>query len=179
MIRLAVTFFIAGLIGLLIQATMLHSVSPTIIAPDVILMLVIFIGLSYQSALGAVGSFALGILADFASGKYVGPNASGCLFAFLLVVVVSKKVYAERWVAVTILSFFCSIFKSLTYISLMATYVSSSFFAGTELRRMFFEALLTALFAPIVLKAMHWFSAQSSFGRFRRNEIGRRLLKVR
>ncbi len=83
--RIIITFVLAALIGLTIQASVVHTSAPAAVAPDFILILTVAIALFYHSPGGALGAFLLGMLADFASAQYVGPNAAGCVVSFVLV----------------------------------------------------------------------------------------------
>ena len=67
-----------------IQGTLIKPLSPSAIAPDFILMFVVFLALYHPTAVGMVGAFLLGCAGDFASGEFVGPNAAGCVVAFCL-----------------------------------------------------------------------------------------------
>lgn len=152
--RIFVTFFLAALIGLTIQASMIHTSSPAAVAPDLILVLTVAIALFYHSPGGAIGAFLLGLLADFASAQYLGPNAAGCVIAFCLVGLIANRVYADKLFAVFIIVFVCSIAKSLVTLSVYEFYLPEFALPEGVFRTMALEALFSAVLAPFVLRLL-------------------------
>ena len=152
--RLIFVFLVAGLTGLMIQATLVHSSFPAAVAPDFILILTVAVALYYHNVPGLVGAFALGLLADFASSNYLGPNAAGCVVAFCLVGLIANRVYADKVIAVFILSFVCSVAKTATAFLMLYFYVDGFFLPAGGIRSAMLEGLLSAFFAPIVLQML-------------------------
>jgi rod shape-determining protein MreD len=152
MIRTALIFFFAAIIGIVVQSTVVHSSFPSVAAPDVILILTVVLGMRYRSVAGLFSAFLLGILADFASGQYVGPNAAGNIVAFLAVGSIASRVYAERVLAVAMITFMCSILKSLVLIALLALYVKTDIIGVNLLNIVVLEALFSGVLSPLVMK---------------------------
>ena len=121
--RLVLTYLTAALIGLLIQSTFIHSSFPAAAAPDFILILVIAVSRQFHTPGGALGAFCLGLLADFASAEYLGPNAAGSVVTFYCVGLIANRVYADRAPAVFIMAFLCSLAKSCVAILMFYLYV--------------------------------------------------------
>ncbi|GEM_PF-5494762 len=161
MFRTVLIFSFACLLGLLIQATLVHAIFPSAVAPDFILILVVFLGLKHNSVLGVVGAFVLGVAADLASGQFIGPNAAGCVVAFALVLVVSKKVYAEHVIAVMFLTALCSCAKGLTMALMFLNYLKLDFFSADTLQLVLSESALSGLVSPLVIKLLLWSSYQA------------------
>lgn len=157
MIRLIIVFLVACFVGLFIQAALVHSSVPAAAAPDFILVLVVIIALNYQTVPGMLGAFCLGLLADFASGQFVGPNAAGAIVAFSFVGILASRVYADKGLAVMVITFLSSLAKSAVYALMHALYVNG---ATDELMQMkvfqliLLEALLSGLVAPIVIRLL-------------------------
>lgn len=162
MIKQIIVFLLFFLVGLFFQATFIHSLAPAAIAPDIVLILIVSLALSYRSVPALVGSFLLGLGADFASGQFLGPSAAGAVVSFMLVVVIANKVYAQKVAAQSILTFLCSIAKSLTYITLIALYTNVSLFSKSTINLILLEALISALVAPIVISVLRWSGAAST-----------------
>ena len=148
-------FFCAFILGLVIQATVFHTMFPASIAPDFLLILVFSLALNDRSALGAVGAFFLGLGGDFASARFVGPTAAGMVVAYCVIVACANHVYAERGPAVVIITFLASLVKSAVYALMLAVYTSVDVLTQHVLLLVFGEALVTALLAPLVLKLFH------------------------
>ncbi len=150
MTRLVFTFIIAIIVGLLVQGTFIKTIYPLATAPDILLVLVVYIALQYRSVGGLISAFFIGIFADFASGQFIGLNSGGSVIAFCFVSYLANKMYAEKNLALVILTFFCSIAKSLTQALMFILYVDINILSGTGIQLMFIEAILSALVAPIV-----------------------------
>lgn len=161
MIRVALIAVIAGLLGLFIQSTFIHSAFPAAIAPDFILVLVVLLALRERNVAYVCLAFFLGILADLASGQFLGLNSAGAVVAFLLVGVISTRVYAERPLAIAFITFVCSLAKSAVCVLLLLTYVSSSVLTNDLWRIVLIEALLSAIAAPLLLYIFN-FGARTS-----------------
>ena len=151
MIKTITFITVAALMGLLIQATLVHSIYPAAVAPDFILVIVVYLSLTRRNVWGLIGAFFLGVLADFASGQFIGPNAAGSVIAFYVSAIVAEKIYADRGLAVVILSFIASLAKTLTVAAMLAIYLHIDFLGWKVLRVVIYEALLSALIAPILL----------------------------
>ncbi len=156
MAKRIVVFFVAAVIGLWVQGSVMHTIapSPSALVPDLILILVVYIGLHYKKLLGLFSAFFLGICLDFASGQYVGPCASGMVLAFYSVVTISEKVFAERILALFILTITASFMKSLMYLFMLFIYVKGDYFTLEVLTHIGLEALFTAIFAPFVIMGL-------------------------
>lgn len=156
MIRNVLVFTVAMLLGLAVQATLVHSLLPTMVAPDFIVILAFYLGITHKSPGGALGAFLLGLSGDFATAKFIGPNAAGCVLAFSFVVLLSNRIYAERGPALVVVSFLASVVKSLVALAMIALYTQATFAPGEVFRTLLWEALITALVAPIVLRFFRW-----------------------
>ena len=64
--------FLAGLLLLTFQTTLLPSLPIHRIRPDVVLILILFLGFSYPTVLGGLIAFSLGFLLDLFSGNAFG-----------------------------------------------------------------------------------------------------------
>lgn len=154
MFRLAATFLFVAFVGLFIQGGIIKSALPAAVAPDMIVVLVATIGLRFRSVPGLLGAFCLGLLEDFASGQYLGPNAAGVVIAFLLSGLIANRVYADKGVALFFIVVFCSLAKALTRLSMLLMYVGTVRPDQDALWTIVFEALLSGVCAPIIVKLM-------------------------
>lgn len=153
MIRTAVVFLVALILGLFVQATWVHYLAPSAIAPDFILILVVYIGLRHRNMWGALAAFALGIAGDLASARYIGPHAAGCVSAFFFVTVSSSHMFAEKDVVTGFLTFLASLVKSTVFVLMIHFYLS----VPLSLRDGWIigmEAFITAIITPIVLRLL-------------------------
>lgn len=156
MLKSVIVFFLAFLIGLFVQATLVHSFESAWVAPDFILILVVYLGLHHKSPAGAVGAFVLGLGADFAEARFVGPNAAGAVLAFCLTVEISNRIYAEKGPATVLVTVVASATKLVAYALMLMLYTKTNVFSGPFAWTVVKEIVLTALFAPLVMKLLGW-----------------------
>jgi rod shape-determining protein MreD len=136
---------------------MIHDTVPAAAAPDIIMVLVVVLGLHFRTVAAIIGAFCLGLLSDFASGQFVGPNAAASIVVFGLVGIIATRVYADRAIALMLIVFFCSLAKSVTVVSMYLFYLDDYISELTRfpvLRTIGLEAVLSALVAPLVLKLL-------------------------
>ena len=62
--RALLIFVVAGALSVVLQTTLLEQVSFLPAAPDLIVVLCVYLGLHYHSVGGATGAFLLGYLLD-------------------------------------------------------------------------------------------------------------------
>lgn len=172
MIRTAVIFLALLLFGLFIQATFIHGLFPSAPAPDFLLILVVMLGLNYKSPGGALGAFILGILADFASARFVGPNAAGAVLAFYFVVVISGHTFVDRGAIGGLVAFVACCVKSISFLLMRWIYVGVSP-AMTDVTALLIEAVLTGVLAPFVLHLLSQRTRSSTLGRRLEGEMYR------
>lgn len=164
MMRQVAAFFIFGMLGLGIQATVFHSSFPDLPAPDVILILVVGISRLHHTRLGVLGAFAMGLLADFASAQYLGPNAAGCIIAFLFVGLIANRMYADKVIAIFFITLGSSLAKSLTAIIMFTLYLPAFTLPPNGLKIMLLEALFSAILAPFILRFLRVNIPSTGFG---------------
>ena len=148
-------FVIILILGLSLNSTVFHYTNPSFIAPDIIVILSVIIAFYYPNVVGLFFAFILGLLADFASAKYLGPNAGGSVLAFALVGIIANRIYAEKMIAVGIIVFICCLAKSSFQYLMFYSYVKSEYIDYLYIFKIiFFESIVTGIFAPIIMKLL-------------------------
>ena len=137
--------FGVSLLALLVQGSLLRFVLPDFTIPNLVLILVVFLGFFEVSPLGAVLVFLIGITSDLCSGVSIGPLAGAYSTVFGIIVALSTRLFVESVVAVGISVFLSSIVASVVYL-LLSSYFS--FGSGHTLSGILWEALITACVAP-------------------------------
>lgn len=164
MMRISTIFVLIALLGLAAAASIVHLSFPGLPAPDFVLILVVALSLYYHNIFGLIGSFLLGLLADFASARYLGPNAAGAVSAFLFVGIVANRVYADKVFAVFIIAFLCSCVKAATAILLLTFCVPHYHVPAEAVGTMIGEAFASALISPLVFRLLRRRAAVPSSG---------------
>ena len=147
MVKKILFYFLIVIAALALQSTFL---SLGLIAPDLILILIVAISINYQSLVGLLICFSLGLIADFSSGVYLGPNAAAYTGVFCFIAGVSKRLFADRVFAILALTFMASILKSLI-INFFLFYFAKSELVPSIIETMLIEAGLTSVFSSILI----------------------------
>lgn len=162
--RLGVWVVFLCLLGTVLNAALIRSIWPAASTPDFPLILTVAISLYFYNPLGVVAAFLLGLLADFSSAQFLGPNAAGCVLAFITVGLIANRMYAENFIAVMIITFTCSLVKTGIYLAFLALYFQTR--SSEDLSRMIIlEALLTALISPFLIGIVRRKAFASAFGK--------------
>jgi rod shape-determining protein MreD len=148
--KLALLFFAAGLLSLLLQTTFLHLLPLGPIVPDLILLLCVYWGLYHPSVAAVLGSFLLGYSVDVVSSPILGLNAFAMSLVFLAVYLSSRSIWLQNPVVSAVIVFFASLVKSVALILAWAVFLTMHDFWVGAARYLLMEALIAAVLAPIV-----------------------------
>ncbi|MBL7661280.1 rod shape-determining protein MreD [bacterium] len=147
-----IKFFFIFLFGLVVQTIFAHTFYPARIAPDIILILMVFVAVEHHSPAGVAGAFLLGLASDFASAQYLGPDAAAGIMVFLFITLVARNVYAEHALTFSILVAVALPLKKLTTAGLIAFYTNHPLNTALFFSKNFAgELLLTVIIAPLVM----------------------------
>jgi rod shape-determining protein MreD len=141
--------FVYCLLGVFIQSSFASSPTLALVKPDFLVMLVIFLSLTYRDIYGLVLCFFFGLIFDFASVLYVGPNAAGAVISFLVINYVGQKLFVESFMGLLVLGFIVSVTKQLVYFSLIISWVQPHVGISNLT-----ETLTTAVLTPFVVGAI-------------------------
>jgi rod shape-determining protein MreD len=141
---------VAAVLGLLLQTTVLHMLPLGRPVPDFILILCVYLGLHQHSIGGTTAAFLLGYFADNFSGNTVGLHAFAMTLVFVLVYLVSRRLWMDHWVSNVAVVFLASVLKTLTVAFLLVFYLSEEYPIRMLFAAVWLDAALAALFAPLV-----------------------------
>jgi hypothetical protein len=94
----------------------------------------------------------------------LGPNAAGCIFAFLFVGLIANRMYADKVVAIFFITFGSSLVKSFIAICMFALYLPDFTLPPDALKIVMLEALFSALLAPFILRFLRIRIPSAGFG---------------
>ncbi len=136
-----------SLVAIFIQGSLLRYLLPDFAIPNLLLIMVVFLGFFEISPIGAILAFSIGLLLDLSSGVLIGPSAGSYTLIFGVLAALSTRLFVESGFAVAVTVFICSIFGNLTYLLLVSQFSPS---AGQSLGVLFGEAFTSALLAPLI-----------------------------
>jgi rod shape-determining protein MreD len=139
---------LAAACGVLLQTTLLPVLPFGGAAPDVVLVLCVYLGLYHHTVGGALGAFLLGYLQDGVSGGATGLNAFALSAVFLFVYLTSRRLWVDNLVSKIVLVFLASVIKTVTVVTLLAAFLAFEGVWGSVLWSMIVHAVLAAAIAP-------------------------------
>lgn len=152
--RAFLIFAVAGALSVVLQTTVLEQVRFLPAAPDLIVVLCVYLGLHYHSVGGAIGAFLLGYLLDTFSGSPPGLYALAMTLVFALVYLVSKRLWVENpMTSIAAVALGCGV-KIATVVTYFGLAAPANVGWLSLLRTLFFEALFALVLAPFVFSAL-------------------------
>ena len=144
----AVVIGIVGLIAALLQGTLLYIGIPPYLLPQVVLIVVIYLGFHEVSLVGVFTVFGLGLLMDFASAVLVGPWAGAYVAVYGALAVASQRLFVESAIVMVVTGFIACLCSDLIYLGLAYEYQPSG---ASYIVDSLGQALATALVAPVLM----------------------------
>jgi rod shape-determining protein MreD len=155
-VRAAGIYVLTGTLALLLQTTVLHGLTGGRIIPDLVLILCVYLGLYEHNLGGATGAFLFGYLFDSFSGSLVGLHAFAMTTVYLVVYLVSRRLWMDNTLSGVAMVFLGSVLKGLAIVVALAAYLSIDRMSFGVAQTLFAEALLAAALTPVVFGGLDW-----------------------
>jgi len=141
-----IVFFPLAILYLAVKSTLL----PEIPFPDIMLLLVFYVAYTRTSLEGAFLGFILGYIEDVFTGGVIGSTSFGLVMAFLAVHLVSRRMHFTTPVVKAAGAASLSLFKGLL-LFVVIDFASGGLRFAVDI---FFQAVLTGIFAPAILAGL-------------------------
>lgn len=141
----SIIYLIAGLVALFLQITIFSHLP---IKPDLILVLVVFLGLSHTPFAGAVLSFLLGCLTDVFAGSTPGFFALTMTIIFFFVYGMRGHLYFDSYLAKAGFVLIAALIEAAMFLLLVRFTSCSPILPSSIARLIIGPVLLTTLVAP-------------------------------
>ncbi len=155
-VRATGIYVLTATLALLLQTTVLHGLTGGRIIPDLVLILCVYLGLYEHNIGGATGAFLLGYLLDSFSGSLVGLHAFAMTTVYLVVYLVSRRLWMDNTLSGVAMVFLGSLLKGVAIVVALAAYLSVDRLSFGVAQTLFAEALLAAALTPILFGALGW-----------------------
>jgi rod shape-determining protein MreD len=155
-IRAAGIYVLSSALALLLQTTVLHGLTGGRVIPDLALILCVYLGLYEHNIGGATGAFLLGYLLDSFSGSLVGLHAFAMTTVYLVVYLVSRRLWMDNTLSGVAMVFLGSLLKGVAIVVALAAYLSIDRMSLGVAQTLFAEALLAAALTPVVFGGLGW-----------------------
>ena len=155
-LRGAAIYILTGSVALLLQTTVLHTLTGDRVIPDLALILCVFLGLREHSVAGATGAFLLGYLLDSFSGSLVGLNAFAMTTVYTMVYLISRRLWMDNALSSIAMVFLGTVVKGFAILAALAAYLSVERLSLGAVQVLLAEALLAAAITPLVFGVIRW-----------------------
>ncbi len=156
-LRAGAVYAFTGVLALLLQTTVLHTLTAGRVIPDLALVLCVYLGLHEHNVAGATGAFLLGYLLDSFSGSLVGLNAFAMTSVYTLVYLISRRLWMDNALSSIAMVFLGTLVKGFAILLALAAYLSlDDRLSLAAVQVLLAEALLAAALTPIVFGIIRW-----------------------
>jgi len=142
---------IAGLLAavVLLQMTLLPRYLQDPFQPNLLLVLVVYLGLKFPHRLGGLAAFGLGILQDSFSGIYLGLHGFSYLCIYTLLSEMADRLYTDNRSLFVLVVFLASLGSALLNLLMLAIFSVSNGLYASLLPALIPQALVNALAASL------------------------------
>lgn len=142
---------IAGVVlaACLLQMTLLPRYLLDPFQPNLIIVLVVYLGLKMPHRLAGVAAFGLGLLQDSFSGIYLGLHAFSYLCIYTLLSELADRLYTDNRALFVLVVFLATVFGALLNLLMLAIFSVSKGVYASLLPALIPQALVNALVASL------------------------------
>jgi rod shape-determining protein MreD len=150
--RSATLILLSGACAIAVQGSLLRFVWGGSVVPDFILVLSVYLGLYHQRVGGAVAAFFLGYLLDTFSGAPLGENAFAMTLVFVLVYLLSRRVWIEGGLPIAMVVLAAAVAKTVVVTGLAAVFATD--LPARSIRADLSGGMLAAVLSPFVFRLL-------------------------
>ena len=162
-------YLLASIVGLVLQGSLLRDVLPFGLVPNFIVIVVVHLSFFWHRQYGVWLVFFLGLLVDlFGSNLILGPNASAAVLIYLGITMVSKRLYIESQLTLSVVVLLATLSNRLIVQVILSQFVESDSVVTAMISHAPFEALGSVIFA----QAVFWFFKKMGLGRTANTKLG-------
>jgi rod shape-determining protein MreD len=154
-VRLLALYAIATLIALALETTIPHWLPLGMLAPNLVLILAVDLGMKHHGALGALMAFAMGYAIDSFSGTHLGLNAFMLTLIYLIAYAFSRYLISTSTAIGVVVVFVGAILTGLANSIGSAGFEVGPGTAGL-MPRLALQGAISALFTPLVFSITGW-----------------------
>jgi rod shape-determining protein MreD len=154
--RRFVALGIAAVVAMLLQTTLFPVVPGLVVVPDLILILVVYLGVRERTVAGAAAAFLLGYFLDTFSGTLLGLNAFALTATYLGVQWVARHLWVQRGLPVVAMVLFAALVRDAAALAVSTLVAVRVPVWHDVLGYGFAGALAAAVVAPAVFAAVAW-----------------------
>lgn len=154
--RRAFAIAVASVVAMLLQTTVFPVLVPAGLAPNLLLVLVVYLGLRQFGAWGALGSFLLGYFLDTFSGTLLGLHAFAFTAVYLGVHHVARLLWTEGGLPAVLIVFAAACAHAILVLVVTALAGGGGAVWAQAVRYGILEATVAAAVTPVVFGFVSW-----------------------
>lgn len=158
-LRSLLVFAVSGVLAVALQTALFQQLRFLPAAPDLVVVLTVYLSLHYHTAGGALGAFLLGYLLDAFSGSPPGLYCLSMTSVFTMVYLVSKRLWMENPVTNLAAVALGCLAKSFVVLAYFAIANPGTATWRALLRTLTLESVLALLVAPFVFSTLDTYLA--------------------
>ena len=144
-----------AIVAMVLQTTVFPSIPALPVAPNLMMVLAVYLGVFHRNMGGALGAFLLGYFLDAFSGVRLGVNAFAFTLVFAGVQLIARSIWVQGSLPVIVVVFVAGCVRGLVMLAIL------TLAGGTPLWQhvvwyTVVESMAAALTAPAVFAAVHW-----------------------
>jgi len=144
-------YFGCGLVFLLLQATVIPWLLPVYLRPDLLLILLIYLGLNEKFRSGALLAYLLGCLLDVFAGHYLGLNGFVFLALFFLTRLAVRWFNTESTMLLVTMVFWGTLAEGGLVMFALGVFAQAGDIWSMVLMNLFPRAIVSCLVAELLL----------------------------
>ena len=140
-----------GLVAIFLQGTLLRTILPDFLVPNLVLSITIFLAFYDNSPFGAVLVFLLGIEFDLYSGNpiLIGPTAGSLVLIYGALSSISQRIYVESGFAVLVIATVSAVAQIIIFSILVYEFNVG---AASSFPLSLLNCLVTGMITPFMFK---------------------------
>lgn len=138
---------IIGLLGILVQGTLLRTIFPVGYLPNFLVAVLVFLALAEVSVGGVLLAGFLGLLLDLFSSQFIGPWIGSFIIVYAVFALFSTRIYIGSMLIFSLAVAVAALLSSLVYLFMVLPYMEVY---QSALLIALYESVLSGLVAPFV-----------------------------
>ena len=155
--RMTLVLVGAALVAMLLQTTVAAALTPaTEVVPNLVLILVVYLGLRHHGVGGVAGAFLLGYCLDTFSGTLLGVHAAACTAAYVVAYLIARTLWTEDGLPAMMVVFLAALVYTVVAYGVVVLVDRAWPGWVVVVRRGLVQATLATLLTPWMFRLVHW-----------------------
>ncbi len=149
-----IRFLFLLILSIILQAAFIPAHFPDAFKPDLMIILIVYMGLAENAKWGGCGSFLLGLVHDSMSGIYFGLSGFSYLLIFILLRAVSHRLYTESRSVMVLAVLLATLINGLVILLLLTVFSLATGLYSAILSNMAPQGLINAVIAYLSFRIL-------------------------